>query len=68
MIILSYVITITLYCIVLYSIKRDWPPCKVVFRVGDQNTYYECDKQQIMFDDVLFCLRCFSGVPAWRLM
>ena len=22
----------------------------------------------LLFDDVLFCLRCFSGVPAWRLM
>ena len=20
------------------------------------------------FDDVLFCLRCLSGVPAWKLM
>ena len=29
---LSYIITI-----ILYSIKRDWPPCKVVFRVGNQN-------------------------------
>ena len=50
---LLYVVTIhtylillplVLYCIVLYSIKRDWPPCKVVFRVGNQNT--KCDKQQ----------------------
>ena len=24
--------------------ERDWPPCKVVFRVGNQ--YAECDKQQ----------------------
>ena len=24
--------------------KRDWPPCKVVFRVGNQ--YAECEKQQ----------------------
>ena len=23
--------------------KRDWPPCKVVFRVGNQ--YAECEKQ-----------------------
>ena len=44
MIILSYIITIVLYCIVLYFIKRDWPPCKVVFRVGNQNT--KCDKQR----------------------
>ena len=22
----------------------------------------------LLFDDVLFYLRCFSGVPAWRLM
>ncbi|CAN0281534.1 unnamed protein product, partial [Ascophyllum nodosum] len=22
----------------------------------------------LLFDDVLICLRCFSGVPAWRLM
>ena len=22
----------------------------------------------LLFDDVLFCLRCLSGVPAWRLM
>ena len=22
----------------------------------------------LLFDGVLFCLRCFSGVPAWRLM
>ena len=41
---LSYIITIVLYCIVLYSIKRDWPRCKVVSRVGNQNT--KCDKQQ----------------------
>ena len=39
MTIISYSITI-----VLYSEKRDWPPCKVVFRVGNQNT--KCDKQQ----------------------
>ena len=44
MTILSYIITNILYCIVLYSIDRDWPPCKVVFRVGNQNT--KCDKQQ----------------------
>ena len=44
MTILSYIITIILYCIVLYSVKWDWPPCKVVFRVGNQNT--KCDKQQ----------------------
>ena len=43
MTILAYIITIVvLYCIVLYSIKRDWPPCRVVFRVGNQNT--KCDK------------------------
>ena len=24
--------------------ERDWPPCKVVFRVGNQ--YAECEKQQ----------------------
>ena len=36
-IILSDIITIILYCIVLYSEKRDWPSCKVVFRVGNQN-------------------------------
>ena len=41
---LSYIITIVLYCIVLYFVKRDWPPCKVVFRVGNQNA--KCDKQQ----------------------
>ena len=41
---LSDIITIVLYCILLYSSKRDWPPCKVVFRVGNQNT--KCDKQQ----------------------
>ena len=45
MTILSYIITILLYCIVLYSIKRDWPPCKVVFRVGNQKTK-KCYKQQ----------------------
>ena len=40
---LSYhIITIVLYSNVLYSIKRDWPPCKVVFRVSNQNT--KCDK------------------------
>ena len=44
MIILSYIITVIRYCIVLYSLKRDWPPCKVVFRVGNQNT--KCDKKQ----------------------
>ena len=45
MTIFSYIITIILFWnIVLYSIKRDWPPCKVVFRVGNQNT--KCDKQQ----------------------
>ena len=22
----------------------------------------------LLFGDVLFCLCCFSGVPAWRLM
>ena len=44
MTILSYIITNILYCIVLYSIDRDWPQCKVVFRVGNQNT--KCDKQQ----------------------
>ena len=48
---LSYIINIILYCIVLYSIKRDWPPCKVVFRVGNQNT--KCDKQQ---QKVMFCV------------
>ena len=36
MTILYYIITIILYCIVLYSIKRDWPRCKVVFWVGNQ--------------------------------
>ena len=42
---LSYIITIVLfYCIVLYSIKWDWLPCKVVFRVGNQNT--KCDEQK----------------------
>ena len=32
MTLLSYIITIILFCIVLYTIKRDWPPRKVVFR------------------------------------
>ena len=41
---LPYIITIVRYCIVLHTIKRDWPPCKVVFRIGNQNT--KCDKQQ----------------------
>ena len=40
---LSYIITVILYCIVLYCIKRDWPPYKVVFRGGNQNP--KCDKQ-----------------------
>ena len=26
--------------------ERDWPPCKVVFRVGNQ--YAECEKQQLL--------------------
>ena len=34
-----------------YSIERDWPPCKVVFRVGNQNT--NCDKQQQSYVFVL---------------
>ena len=45
MTILSCIVTIVvLYCccIVLYSIKRDWPPCKVCFRVGNQVN--KCDK------------------------
>ena len=44
MTILSYIITIIVVpycCIVLYSIKWVWPPCKVVFRVGNQNTKYD---------------------------
>ena len=28
----------------MYSVKRDWPQCKVVSRVGNQNT--NCDIQQ----------------------
>ena len=35
---------ITMYCIVLYSIKLKWRQCKVVFRVGTRNT--NCDIQQ----------------------
>ena len=35
---------ITMYCIVLYSIKLNWRQCKVVFRVGTRNT--NCDIQQ----------------------
>ena len=31
MTLLSHIITIVLYCIVPYSIKRDWPPFKVGF-------------------------------------
>ena len=26
------------------------------------------DSSLLSDDDVLFCLRCLSGVPAWRLM
>ena len=60
MTILSYIITIILYCcIVLYSIKRDWPPCKVIFRVGNQNT--KCDKQQ---SNVLCCYIEYRYVPS----
>ena len=37
-----YCCTVLYCCIGLYSIERDWPPCKVGFRVGNQNT--KCDK------------------------
>ena len=58
--------------------QRDWSPCKVVFRVGNQ--YAECEKQHInmkqytlvpwyiftiLFDDVLLC---FSFVFAFCLV
>ena len=36
-----------------------WPSVLVSMIVLDSS---------LLFDDVLFCLRCFSGVPAWRLM
>ena len=49
MTILSYIITVVLYCIVLYSIKRDWPPCIVVFRAGNQNTKYDKQQQSNVF-------------------
>ena len=62
MTVLSYIITIELYCIVLYqySIKRNWPPCKVVFRVGNQNT--KCDKQQS--NVFVYCYIEYRYVPS----
>ena len=39
---------ISLVLLLLLSIKRDWPPCKVVFRVGNQNTYVT-NNNKVMF-------------------
>ena len=57
-ILLTSIITIVLYCVVLYYIKRDWLPCKVVFRVGNQNT--KCDKQQ---QSMFLCLQKNQNTP-----
>ena len=42
---LSHILPLVLYCIVLYSIKLDWPQCEVVFPVGNQNTNYDIQQQ-----------------------
>ena len=50
---LSYIITIVLYRIVLYSIKRDWPPFKVVWGLATKTLNVTNNKCIILYTNKL---------------